>query len=60
MFRGRSAIEGYYRECLRNLDHSVGDVVSTGDRFSFVQRCQYPSGERVVCLTTAEVDAEGD
>ena len=60
VFDGHGPIGDYYRDiCGRNIDHQVDEVIADGDRFSFVQRCRYPSGERVVCLTTAEVGADG-
>ncbi len=60
VYRGKSEIEAYYREvCGRNISHKVDDVVIGNDRFSFVQRCRYPSGEQVVCMTGAEVGTDG-
>jgi hypothetical protein len=60
VYRGKSEIAAYYRDiCGRNISHQVGDVITGNDRFSFVQRCRYPSGEQVVCLTSAEVGTDG-
>jgi SnoaL-like domain len=56
VYHGIDEISAYYRDiCGRNLDHEVTDRVSTPDSIAFVQRCQYSSGERVVCATVATV-----
>jgi ketosteroid isomerase-like protein len=41
VYRGLSEINAYYRDvCGRNIDHHVDDVITDGDRFSFVQHCR--------------------
>ena len=55
-YRGLEEIGGYYRDiCSRNLEHSVEDLVSTDDGLGYTQRCRYPDGTRVVCVTVARL-----
>ena len=53
---GRDAIAAYYRDiCGRNVDHSVPVISATDDVLAFEQRCRYPDGNLVVCVTVASV-----
>ena len=55
-YRGLGAIGGYNRDiCGRNMEHSVEDLVSTDDGLGYTQRCRYPDGTRVVCVTVARL-----
>jgi hypothetical protein len=56
VFTGREAIHAYYRDiCGRNIDHSVQGLVADGAGLAFEQRCRYPEGTQVVCVTVASV-----
>ena len=60
-YRGLEAIGAYYRDiCGRNMEHSVEDLVSTNDGLGYTQRCRYPDGTRVVCVTVARLVARED
>ena len=51
---GIAAIEEYYRDlCGRNMDHRIEDAVATPEGLAFTQRCRYPDGSAVVCVTVA-------
>jgi hypothetical protein len=53
---GREEIHAYYRDiCGRNIDHSVHGLVADGAGVAFEQRCRYPEGTQVVCVTVASV-----
>jgi hypothetical protein len=55
-YRGLEEIGAYYRDiCGRNIEHSVEDLVSTDDGLGYTQRCRYPDGTRVVCVTVARL-----
>ena len=56
VYAGTDEIEAYFRDvCGRNMDHRVADRVATPDRIAFTQRCRYPGGEQVLCVTVATV-----
>ena len=53
---GRSQIEAWLHDVMqRNLKHTLSNEVVGDDRFSFIETCVYPSGERVVGAYTCEV-----
>jgi ketosteroid isomerase-like protein len=55
-YRGLEEISAYYRDiCGRNMEHSVEDLISTADGLGYTQRCRYPDGTRVVCVTVARL-----
>ena len=55
-YRGLEEIGAYYRDiCGRTMEHSVEDMVSTNDGLGYTQRCRYPDGTRVVCVTVARL-----
>ena len=37
------------------MEHSVEDLISTADGLGYTQRCRYPDGTRVVCVTVARL-----
>jgi|SRR4051794_26426706 hypothetical protein len=57
VYAGIDAITAYYRDvCGRNIQHSVTDTVGTPGGLAFTQRCRYPEGSGVVCVTVATLD----
>ena len=55
-YRGLEEISAYYRDiCGRNMEHAVEDLVSTDGGLGYTQRCRYPYGTRVVCVTVARL-----
>jgi hypothetical protein len=53
---GHDEIGPYFRDiCGRNIDHTVTLLVADAHGLGFEQHCRYPEGNRVVCVTVAEV-----
>ena len=58
VFTGLEEIGAYYRDvCGRNIRHEVRDAVATADGLAYTQRCRYPDGLGVVCVTVATTRA---
>jgi len=58
VIRGRTAIGEYFADaCGRDMTHKVERLVVGDHGAAFVQSCQYPSGEQVLCL--AVLDLQG-
>jgi hypothetical protein len=58
VFTGAEQIGAYYRDvCGRNIQHQVTDAVATDDGLAYTQRCRYPDGLEVVCVTVATTRA---
>jgi len=56
MFRGKQEIAGYWQDiCGRDMSHRVERSVAAGDTVAYSEACQYPSGERVHCVTVLEL-----
>lgn len=54
---GRLEIGAYFRDiCGRNIEHTVPSLVADGSGVAFEQHCRYPEGNRVVCVTVANVE----
>lgn len=55
--RGIDAITSFYREIsLRPITHVVDRGVESRDRIAYAQRCLYPNGSIVLCMTMLELD----
>ena len=55
--RGNEQIGEYYRDlCARDMEHRLERVLVDGDTAAFVQECRYPTGERVTCIATLDLE----
>jgi hypothetical protein len=53
---GKGKIEEMLRDIYgRDMNHKVEDQVIGEDRFSFIERCEYPDGNRVVASGLCEL-----
>lgn len=58
VLRGATAIGEYLDEtCGRDMKHHLERVVVDGDTAAFTQACQYPDGNRVLCLAMLDLRA---
>jgi hypothetical protein len=58
VLEGREAIHAWYRDvCGRNVEHAVPTIIGNDSGFAFEEQCRYPSGEGVVCVSVATVEA---
>jgi SnoaL-like domain len=56
IIRGRAAIGEYYADvCGRDMTHTIERLVVGDTGAAFVQRCQYPSGARVMCAAVLDL-----
>lgn len=56
--RGIEAITEFYREIsLRPITHVIDQGFESNDRIAFAERCLYPNGSEVLCMTMLELDA---
>ncbi|BBH18381.1 hypothetical protein Back2_26680 [Nocardioides baekrokdamisoli] len=39
----------------RDMTHRVNWAAKEGDRVAFVEDCEYPGGEKVLCMTTMDI-----
>jgi SnoaL-like domain len=54
---GRTAIAEYLNDiCGRDMTHRVEHLMTDGNTVSFTESCTYPSGSRVLCSATLDVD----
>jgi hypothetical protein len=54
---GQGEIGAYFRDvCGRNIDHKVSMLVADASGIAFEQRCRYPEGNAVICVTVATVE----
>ena len=54
---GREAIHAWYRDvCGRNVEHAVPTLIESPTGFAFEERCRYPDGAGVLCVSVATVD----
>ena len=54
---GREAIHEWYRDvCGRNVEHAVPTLIESSDGFAFEERCRYPDGGEVMCVSVATVE----
>ena len=54
--RGKQAIAEYLTDiCRRDMTHRVVNEVVGENRLAFNESCQYPSGERVLAASTADL-----
>ena len=60
VFRGKEAIGEHLREvCARDMTHHLERPVVADDRLAFTEACRYPDGTEVLCMATADIDADG-
>jgi hypothetical protein len=58
-FRGRDAIAAHLRDiCERDMTHRLERPVVADDRVAYTEACRYADGTAVVCMATADLDAE--
>jgi hypothetical protein len=56
VIRGRQAIGEYLADvCGRDMTHTVERLVVGDTGAAFIQACQYPSGERVLCMAVLDL-----
>jgi hypothetical protein len=54
---GLEAITAFHREIsLRPITHTVDQAFEANDRIAFTQRCLYPNGSAVLCMTMLELE----
>ncbi len=56
VIQGREQIGDFLADVAsRDMTHEVGGIVVDGDRLSYTIDCTYPDGNKVLCMTTAEL-----
>ncbi len=60
VIRGAAEIGAYIADiCGREMTHEIETGIIEGNRLSFLERCAYPDGVRVIASCTAEFGPEG-
>ncbi|NMN95040.1 nuclear transport factor 2 family protein [Antrihabitans stalactiti] len=50
VLRGRAEIADYLTDvCSRDMTHRIEHLISEDNMVAFTERCEYPSGSRVLC-----------
>ena len=55
--QGIEAITSFYEEIsLRPITHVIDQGIESHDRIAFTERCLYPNGSAVLCMSMLELD----